>query len=187
MASPLLETLPFVQKTQEEKMTQRLTLKNRFAAMMTLGSALLFTSALHAATTVGNFNVTATVQDACSVVAGNLAFGTYDPANTAALDGSSTINVTCTLNNTYEIQLNQGSHGSSVSNRQMSNGAQSLNYALYRDSARTQNWGSSNGQDTVGSTGTGASQPFTVYGQIAALQYVPQGSYSDVVTVTIDF
>jgi spore coat protein U-like protein len=162
-------------------MTRRMTQR------LALISALLLSAELHAATTTGTFSVTATVQDACSVVAGNLAFGTYDPASTSALNGSSTIDVTCTLNNTYEIQLNQGTHGGSVSNRQMSNGTQTLNYALYRDSSRTQNWGSTNGTDTVGSVGTGASQPFTVYGQIAALQYVPQGSYSDVVTVTIDF
>jgi spore coat protein U-like protein len=70
----------------------------------------------------------------------------------------------------------------------MSDGSgHSLNYALYSDSARTLNWGETDGTDTVDSTGTGANQSFTVYGRVAASQNVPQGSYSDTITITVNF
>jgi spore coat protein U-like protein len=57
-------------------------------------------------------------------------------------------------------------------------------YALYRNSARTQNWGSTIGSDTQAGTGNGAVQPLVVYGQVASTNY-PAGSYSDVVTATV--
>lgn len=139
-------------------------------------------------TTTNTFGVSANVNNACSVSGTNLAFGTYDPLSTTALDASSTISVLCTLGDAYNIRLDKGLHGSSVTTRQMSDGAaHSLNYALFRDSARTLNWGESDGTDTQDSTGTGVSQGFPVYGRVAALQNVPQGSYNDTITITVNF
>jgi spore coat protein U-like protein len=59
-----------------------------------------------------------------------------------------------------------------------------LNYALYTDSARTQNWGDTTGTEL---TGTGNAN-ITVYGRIAASQYVVSGTYTDTVsTATTSF
>ncbi|NDD91152.1 SCPU domain-containing protein, partial [bacterium] len=132
------------------------------------------------------FNVTASVTNACTVSGTGLAFGSYDPTATTALDGSSTISVLCTLNDDYTIGLNKGVHGSNVSDRKMSNGSYTINYSLYSDSSRSSNWDNS-GSGAVSNTGTGATQNFTVYGRIPASQNVPQGSYSDTITITVTF
>ncbi|MFX5809037.1 spore coat protein U domain-containing protein, partial [Acinetobacter baumannii] len=55
------------------------------------------------------------------------------------------------------------------------------------DSARSNNWGSTIGTDTVTGTGSGLTQTLTVYGQIAAAQTPLAGAYSDTVTVTLTY
>jgi spore coat protein U-like protein len=143
-----------------------------------------------ASTTSTTFTVSATVVDVCAVSAGNLGFGTYNPISGSALDGTSTITVTCTLGTPYHVRLNQGANGASVSTRKMlrtAGGAQTLDYSLYRDSGRSQNWGQTDNTDTVDQSGTGVSQGITVYGRIPASTNVPPASYSDTVTVTISY
>ena len=62
-----------------------------------------------------------------------------------------------------------------------------LNYGLYRDSGRTNNWGSTIGTDTQAGTGTGLLQNLTVYGRIASAQTPLAGVYTDTVTVTLTY
>jgi spore coat protein U-like protein len=142
-----------------------------------------------AATTTAQFTVSATVLKTCRISATDLAFGDYDPEATAAKDASSTITVRCTKNTTYNVGLNAGNgSGATVTDRKMTgpNGA-TLNYGLYRDAARTTNWGNTAGTDTEPGTGTGATQTFTVYGRIPADQWVEAGSYTDTITATITY
>jgi spore coat protein U-like protein len=153
----------------------------------TLAILLALAPLARAGTATSTFNVTASVTNACTVSGTNLDFGSYDPTSPTANDAVSTISVLCTLDDAYTIGLNEGLHGASVSNRKMSDGAShSINYSLYSDSGRTNNWGNS-GSGTVASIGTGLTQSFTVYGRIPASQNVPQGSYSDTITMTVDF
>lgn len=142
-----------------------------------------------AASTATTFNVTATVIDVCAVSAANLGFGTFNPIGGSALDGTSTITVTCTLGTAYDVQLDQGANGSAVSDRKMLrvSGTETLPYSLYRNAGRTQNWGQTNSTDTLSSTGTGLSQGHTVYGRVPASGNVPTGSYSDTVNVTVSY
>lgn len=127
--------------------------------------------------------------DVCAVSASNLAFGTYSPISGSALDGTSTITVTCTLGTPYNVRLSAGAHGGSVSTRQMlrASGTELLDYYIYRDAGRTQNWGLTDNTDTLTSAGTGVLQNHTVYGRIPASVNVPIGSYSDTVTVIVNY
>lgn len=61
-----------------------------------------------------------------------------------------------------------------------------LNYVLTTDSAHTTNWGNSTGSWVAG-TGNGSTQAITVYGQVAAGQYVAPGAYSDTITATVNY
>jgi spore coat protein U-like protein len=93
------------------------------------------------------------------------------------------------LGTTYHVQLNQGLHGTGVTDRKMqrSAGTEKLNYALYSDATRLANWGETDGVDTVDFAGTGLAVDHTVYGRIAAQQVVPAGAYSDTITVTVSY
>lgn len=141
-----------------------------------------------AGTATTTFQVTATVTAACSVTATNLSFGSYDPSSATNNDATSTVTPTCTLLTAYNIGLNAGTgSGATVTTRKMTKGSDTLNYSLYRDAVRSQNWGDTVGTDTVSGTGTGLGVATIVYGRIPASQNVPTGSYADTITVTVTF
>jgi spore coat protein U-like protein len=142
-----------------------------------------YTDTLSTATT--DFSVTATVAKDCGVTATNLAFGNY----TGAVNNStSTVTVTCTNTTTYTVGLSPGlATGATVTTRKMQNGTALLPYALYSNSGMTTNWGNTAATNWVSGTGTGVAQALTVYGQIAAKQYVTPGSYSDTITATVTY
>lgn len=139
-----------------------------------------------ASTTTTTFSVTATVQATCQISATSLAFGTYSGVQ---VDATSTVTATCTNSTSYTIGLNAGlGQGASTTSRSMAGPASDvLLYSAYRDSGRSQNWGSVTGVDTVAGTGNGSAQAITVYGRLGAGQLVAPGSYSDTLTATITF
>lgn len=144
-----------------------------------------------AATSTTTFDATATVVDSCSVSATSMAFGNIDPLvnATTATDATSTVTVTCANGTAYNVGLDAGTAtAATVTSRKMTSGANTLSYALYRDSARTANWGATVGTDTVAGTGSGAGQALTVYGRIpSGQQAAPTGVYSDTITVTVTY
>lgn len=141
-----------------------------------------------AATATDTFLVTATVADSCSVTGNDLNFGTYDPVSGSTLDGTTTVDVTCTLDTAYDIGLNAGTGtGATVTVRKMTSGSNTLNYSLFQEVTHVTVWGDTVGSDTVADTGTGAVQNHTVFGQIPASQAVPAGTYTDTITVTITY
>lgn len=139
-------------------------------------------------TSTTTFQVTATVLSSCVLVATPLAFGNYDPNGSVDLDATSSITATCTVGTDYDIGLDAGTaSGATVTTRQMTNGTDALNYALYRDAARTQNWGQTIDTDTVSGTGQLLPTVHTVYGRIPQGQNVPALLYTDTITATITF
>lgn len=143
-----------------------------------------YTDTMNTATTT--YSVTVIIAKACSVSATNLAFGTY---TRALIQATSTISVNCTNLTPYNVGLNAGAAtGATVTNRSMTGpGSALLKYQLFSNSGHTTNWGNTVGTDTVAGTGNGATQPLTVYGQIPALEFTAQGSYTDTITVTVTY
>ena len=139
-----------------------------------------------APTAPAQFSVTAAVQPSCTISATNLNFGTYTGA---LVNATSTVTVTCTKSLTFNVGLNAGvGSGASVTSRKMTSPASAtLNYALYRNSTHTRNWGITIGSDTVGGTGNGTAQALTVYGQMGAGQSGNPATYSDTITATITY
>lgn len=155
-----------------------------------VGSAGLWLApAAEAATTTTTFPVTATVLKACIVTAAPLAFGNYDPTATSPVDTTATLSVLCTVGTSFTVGLNAGTgSGATVTTRQMTNGANTLNYALYQEATRTSNWGNTPGTDTpAATTAPVLASTLTVYGRLPASQNVPVGSYADTVTVTVNY
>lgn len=132
------------------------------------------------------FTVTATVPASCQLSATTLAFGTYTGAQN---DASSTLSVTCTSTTPYNLGLSAGNgNGATVTTRQMQGrDSHGLKYALFQDAARTLNWGTTVGTDTVADTGNGIAQSIPVYGRVAPGQLVAPGAYSDTIVATVNY
>lgn len=156
----------------------------RSLPLMGLGSALCLMAAPASA-----------LLQTCTVSATATAFGSYSPASVTALSGTGTITLTCTglvsLLDSWTIALSTGNSGS-FAPRQLKTGANTLNYNLYTSAALSAVWGDgSAGTSTVSDSETlviGTSVfNYTVYGRIPALQDKPPGTYTDVITVTVNY
>jgi spore coat protein U-like protein len=162
-----------------------------------VAAALLFALILapvaaKANTATATMAVTATVQTDCSVTANPLAFGNYSGA---ALNQNTTISVTCTNTTPYNVGLSAGSgNNATVTSRSMTCGTAGgcattayLNYSLLSGSYTGTNWGNTSADNWVAGTGNGGAQSITIYGVVAAGQYVTPGSYADSITVTVNY
>jgi spore coat protein U-like protein len=139
-----------------------------------------------ASTATGSLINTAAVLASCSVVGSTIAFGNYSSTQT---DQTGNIAVLCTYGTTYTIGLDAGAGtGATTSVRKLTGSlGGTLNYALFSDTSRTVNWGSTIGTDTQAGTGTGLVQNLTVYGRIAGSQTPLAGTYTDTVTITLTY
>lgn len=144
--------------------------------------------ATSAATSTGSFNVSMTIQSSCLLASSSsVAFGTQGVLS-ANTDATGTLDVQCTNSTPYTVALDAGAGaGATTTTRKMTAGTSTIDYALYRDSARTLTWGNTQGTDTVAGTGTGATQTLTVYGRVPSQSTPAGGSYSDTVNVTITY
>lgn len=159
------------------------------------GAFTLGVQDVQAAEDTANLNVSATVSANCTISTSALAFGAYDPVSANAstpLTGTGGVTVTCTTGSGATITLGQGSNADTGSTdalplRRMSDGASAfLDYELHQDAARTTLWGNTPGTG-VAHSGDGTATAITVYGQVAAGQNVPSGSYGDTVLATVTF
>lgn len=131
------------------------------------------------------FTVTATVASQCAVSASTLDFGTVGVllANT---DGTSSLSVQCANGVAYQVGLDNGQHASG-STRRMQGPGGLVTYELYRNTARTQRWGTTLNSDTVSGNGTGGNQTLTVYGRVPTQTTPSAGTYNDTITVTVTY
>lgn len=122
----------------------------------------------------------------CTITATPVAFGPYDVFSATADDSTGTISIRCTPPDIVTVTLSRGS-SPTFATRTMQNGANVLNYNLFRNAART----------TIFGDGTGGTSTFvgfvlvtttiTVYGRIPPLQDVTVGPYSDTIIATVNF
>jgi len=143
---------------------------------------------LDAATATGSFNVTVTIGATCQVnSATSLNFGMQSILS-GNVDQTNTISITCTNTTPYNVGLDKGINGTSVTTRQMLGSLGGLiNYSMFSDPARTQNWGNTVGADTLSATGTGLAQTFTIYGRIPPQPTPAADIYSDTIAVTVTY
>jgi spore coat protein U-like protein len=165
------------------KIAKRLLPAFAVAAGLGAGSATIPAFALEDTATL---TVSASVAAVCNVQAATLAFGAYDPAAAGDLESTTDVAVTCTPGTTYDVGLDGGG-ASDVANRQMANGPATLDYEIYRDAARTLNWGDTVAVDTVSGVGGGGVISHTIYGRIPTGQFVATGAYGDTVTITVTY
>jgi spore coat protein U-like protein len=138
-----------------------------------------------------NLDVTAVVPEAVTVSATTLDFGILHVVNTT--DGTATITVNASPALNYHIALDAGLNYESPA-RNVEFDKELIQYFLYKDAAYTEEWGDSDYANTypMGSSagpflGIGAEQVYTVYGRAANSGGLVTGTYTDTVTVTIQF
>jgi len=151
-------------------------------------AALSIPLMVSAATTTASIQIQATVISDCSIhSAYGVNFG--EIAVTAnGTDAQGVINMACTKGTAYTIALNAGTGtGSTIENRRLSSGSETVGYQLYRDSARSLVWGETPGTDTLGQTATGGIEQHPVYGRMPGQLLPAPGTYQSTVTVTITY
>lgn len=159
----------------------------RFTSIAAISSILAISNTpASAASSTASLAVSATVLSTCALTGGVIAFGTY---TSAQLDQTGTLTVLCTSAVPYTVALDAGAgSGATIAARKMTGSAGgTLNYALYRETGRTSNWGNTGAADTVAGNGSGIVQTLTVYGRIPAGQTPIVGAYTDTVTVTLTY
>ena len=136
-----------------------------------------------------NFNVKIIIVKACNVDATAATDVDFCMVASTAVntDSDGELHVSCTPLTPYNISLNNGQNGASISTRQMKDaGTNLIPYQLYRAAARGAGdvWGATVGTDTYSGTGNGLVQNVPVYGRVPNANF-PAGSYNDVVMATI--
>jgi len=143
-------------------------------------------------------NVTATagmvvgveIVAACTVSVADLNFGAYASNSKTPVQGQTTIQLRCGAGAVAELSLDAGSGpGATTSNRRLEqdSGRSRLDYDLFQDPGRTIHWGNRSGVDTLEVVATGAQQTVPIYGQIPAGQRALEGTYSDTITLRVQY
>jgi len=131
----------------------------------------------------------------CNVTAGGIAFGGYDAFSPVPTTATADIGVTCNIKEKNKaaplpvmISVSAGNSGSTAQ-RQLRHaaGGAVLNYNLYMDAGGGTIWGDGTGGSNSRIENVTKESPFNarIYGRIPALQNVPVGSYSDMITISI--
>ncbi len=137
----------------------------------------------------------------CTVSATSVTFASaYDPSDINGLDGTGAITVACSvlalgLFENWDILLNPGTNsGGSFAPRKLKDAAtHTLTYNLYTNLGHSSIWGDGVTGGTLKvsdgrSLQIGNNQyPYTVYAHVDALQDRPPGTYSDTITVTLNY
>lgn len=164
----------------------------RSATAIMLATLALASFGGQAATTTTTFQVQITLVASCAVSATNLNFGSGVGLLTAAVNGSSTLSVTCSNSTPYTVGMDGGNvAGSTVATRLMAgttagNTGTTMQFQLYSDSGRTTVWGNSSGS-WVSGTGSGAAQTLNFYGQVPAQNTPKPDTYQTTITATVTY
>ena len=106
----------------------------------------------------------------------------------AHIDQTSTISIECSGTTPYSIGLGAGAGaGATAAVRKLTGPAASVDYALYRDGARTMLWGDTVGIDAEAATCGRVAQTHTLYGRVTPQPTPVPGTYTDTITVTVTY
>ena len=112
-----------------------------------------------------------------------VAFGTYNVFNAADLSAVGTITYSCPPPLAPVVAISASANGA-YRPRQMTSGANTLDYELYSNAAMTTVWGTGADQLAVPS---GNAKTVSVYAKLFQQQDAAVGAYSDTITVTFNF
>lgn len=133
----------------------------------------------------------------CNVSATGLNFGGYDVFSSTPLDSTGTVSVTCNMPPQHprapmmvKVSLSPGNSGNFTQRwMQQTAGPDTLRYNLYTNASMSTIWGDGGSSSSIFTGEVTSASPLntTIYGRIPAQQNVRAGTYSDIITVTVDF
>lgn len=127
----------------------------------------------------------------CAISATGINFGTYNVFSGTPVQSTGGLTFRCgssVKTDPVRISLSTGQSGT-YSQRSLANAGEALAYNLYRNAGRTEIWGdgSSGTFDVAMTPERNTWVPVTIYAEIPPLQDVRAGSYTDTITVIINF
>ena len=133
----------------------------------------------------------ANIGAACTLVASPLDFGVVNTL-TANIDRTTSLGLNCTTGAPYLLRMNGGTVAGNPAARRMGASGVApgvIDYQLRHSGANGPLWGDGTpGTTVLPGTGTGTSQTVTVYGRVPGGQPpAPVGTYSDTVTVSVEY
>lgn len=128
------------------------------------------------------------LENSCTIAANDLNFGTATTL-TSNIDAATTVDVACTGKSPLTISFNAGNGSGANFGTRVLTGPETINYSLFRDSARTEALGDGTSSSfTIGGNSDGTTQTFDIYGRVFGGQNPKQvGTYTDIVTATVSF
>jgi len=129
----------------------------------------------------------------CRITLVPINFGIYMPLRATHLDVTGSLNVRCMAQpGSFTVRIGPGTSGNQLARTMLSGAANTLNYNLYENAARTLIWGDGT-PPTVSVSGIRSAKgrpsyfSYPVYGRIYANQAPSPGIYNDNILVTILF
>jgi spore coat protein U-like protein len=173
-------------------MTKRAPIQNaqRWMGAFLALAGLPLTPASQTFTADSAMPVKVEIIQACMVSAADLDFGNYNLAAATPARGQTTIQMNCGAGTIVELSLDNGlAPGPNTSKRRMrqETGNDRLDYDLFQDAGRTIHWGDKSGVDTREVLSTGQPQTVPIFGEVPAGQRAGDGTYSDEITVRVQF
>ena len=131
-----------------------------------------------------SLSVTTNYENSCNLIsASDLNFGQINDLS-QAVTSSTTVALSCPLNTSWKVSLDQGMNYDGVT-RRMRKGSDYIAYELYKDAKYSQLWNNSGASQGTGNNGT---QTIAIYGKAEpSSTVVPAGEYQDTITVTLTY
>lgn len=165
----------------------------RHLSRLFLACTVIAPLATLAADATNNLSVTASVKASCAVDAASINFGAYDPIADSGRTSQTNLKITCTKGHPATISLSNGANYTAATGRQMADGnGNFVAYDLYQGGfpgAGGTRFGTAAGE-TLAYVGAGKTQDtssVTVYAAIGSGQDAAAGTYTDTVTININY
>jgi len=167
-------------------------MKKLLKAVCVMAVVLGFAGGAYAGSYTQGMDVKADVQSPYTVgIISALDFGSFDNSSAGTVPATGQIIVKAPNGANYNVTIDAGMHYSGT--RQVNFAGEYMAYNIYQDASNTIEWGDSGFGDTytagsaLAGTGTGADEPYTVYGVLTKNTNAPSGLYADVVNVTVNW
>jgi spore coat protein U-like protein len=151
--------------------------------------ALILNGAAMATTTSGSLPVSASITNTCVFGTINTLSFTYDPVVANSSTGtdatsSATFALTCTSGVAITIGMSLGAQPVTTQRYMKDAGTDTLAYNLFQDSGDTTAWDETT---TKSDNATGSAVTYTVYGVVPHGQNKPAGTYTDTVSIDVNY